>query len=103
MFRLYLQIELQKAKRHKSRFAVMCIGIDRMKEINEKYGEFILHYQPIVDRDGKVVKLEVLTRWLCPKHGLISPVVFIPIAEKNGLIVDIGYYGLSNSCRQMHE
>lgn len=65
--------------------------------------EFIHNYQPIVDRNEKIIKIEVLTRWQSSLHGLISPEFFIPIAEQNGLIVDLCYYSLKKSCRQLHD
>lgn len=53
--------------------------------------EFHLVYQPIVNlRNSKVIKAEALIRWQHPTNGLISPAEFIPIAENNGLIHDIG-------------
>ena len=53
--------------------------------------ELILHYQPMVSaRTGEILCLEALIRWNQPDHGLISPGVFIPLAEQNGLIGPIG-------------
>lgn len=50
-----------------------------------------VHYQPIYDRFGKrVVSMEALARWRHPTRGLIPPATFIPLAERAGLIVDIG-------------
>lgn len=58
--------------------------------INE---EFVLHYQPIIDiQNENLIGAEALVRWNHPKHGLIAPDKFLDIAEKTGLIVDIGEY-----------
>lgn len=54
-------------------------------------GELTLVYQPIVERNSlAIVGFEALARWESAKHGVISPRVFIPIAEESGLIRDIG-------------
>jgi EAL domain-containing protein (putative c-di-GMP-specific phosphodiesterase class I)/signal transduction histidine kinase/DNA-binding response OmpR family regulator len=53
-------------------------------------GEFSLVYQKQVDRDGQaVLGVEALLRWNHPTRGIISPALFIPLAEQNGLIRDI--------------
>ncbi len=53
-------------------------------------GEFSLVYQKQVDRDGEaVLGVEALLRWNHPTRGGISPALFIPLAEQNGLIRDI--------------
>jgi len=53
--------------------------------------EFELHYQPIVNlKDGGIAKAEALLRWRHPRRGMVSPAVFIPIAEESGLIHEIG-------------
>ncbi len=54
-------------------------------------GELKLVYQPIVERNSlAIVGFEALARWESIEHGLISPRVFIPIAEESGLIREIG-------------
>ena len=56
-----------------------------------KENQFELYYQPIFSVDGKsITKAEALIRWNHPQKGLIGPNEFIPMAEKNGLISDIG-------------
>lgn len=66
--------------------------------------EFILHYQPRIDlATGKVSGVEALIRWNDPKKGMIPPGVFIPLAEKRGMIGAIGEWVLKEVCRQIKE
>ena len=63
--------------------------------------ELSVHYQPIVDLEtSTTLGFEALMRWDHPVHGSIPPMRFIPIAESNGLIVEIGEWILRESCRQ---
>ncbi|NRF65989.1 EAL domain-containing protein [Aquincola sp. S2] len=65
-------------------------------------GQLKLHYQPKVDsRSGCVCGIEALLRWTHPTRGPISPAVFIPIAERFGLIIAIGNWVIDEACRQM--
>jgi diguanylate cyclase (GGDEF)-like protein len=64
-------------------------------------GQFRLVYQPIVSLpDGELAGVETLVRWDHPERGLISPADFIPVAERNGLIVELGAWILQSACRQ---
>jgi diguanylate cyclase (GGDEF)-like protein len=64
-------------------------------------GEIAMHYQPIVDlQDCRVVSLEALMRWQHPTMGAIEPGRFIPVAEKSGLILDIGRLALQQVLAQ---
>jgi diguanylate cyclase (GGDEF)-like protein len=65
-------------------------------------GEFFLVYQPIVELPtGRVAGVEALVRWRHPDRGLVSPADFIPVAEHNGLIVEIGAWILREACTRM--
>ncbi|MES2024371.1 MAG: EAL domain-containing protein [Pseudomonadota bacterium] len=65
-------------------------------------GEFLLHYQPIVDaRTRQIMGFEALMRWMRPDVGLVPPNQFIPMAENNGLINLLGAWALKSACVQL--
>jgi diguanylate cyclase (GGDEF)-like protein len=65
-------------------------------------GQFRVVYQPIVQLpEGRVRAVEALVRWEHPERGLVSPAYFIPVAEQNGLIVELGVWILATACRQL--
>jgi diguanylate cyclase (GGDEF)-like protein len=66
--------------------------------------EIQVHFQPIVDlTTGKIHSFEALCRWQHPQLGMVSPVEFIPIAEENGEIVEIGNRVLELACKYFAE
>ena len=63
-------------------------------------GELHVHIQPqISTSDGSLFGLEALARWTDAEYGPVSPAEFISLAEKNGLIGDIGRIVLAQSCQ----
>lgn len=80
----YFTPQLQaKAERHLQIVSLLQQALDK--------NEFEIYYQPIIDcKQQKIVSAEALIRWYQPKHGLISPEEFIPLAEESGLIHPIG-------------
>ena len=64
-------------------------------------GELLLHYQPQVAGDGKVIGAEALVRWKHPVRGLVPPNDFIPLAEASGLMIPIGDWVLRSACVQL--
>lgn len=72
----------------------------RLRHALEKE-EFRLYYQPHIDlRTGQVAGAEALLRWHHPEWGVLSPNVFIPIAEQTDLILSLGEWVLRAACRQ---
>lgn len=65
------------------------------------HNEMQLYYQPQIDlASGKIVSVEALLRWDQPELGMISPGVFIPIAEEIGMIIELGAWVLNEACKQ---
>ncbi|WP_404297523.1 EAL domain-containing protein [Halomonas sp.] len=65
-------------------------------------GQFELFYQPIVEAvSGRICGLEALIRWHHPERGIISPEVFIPLAEHTGQIIPLGHWILRRACQEV--
>lgn len=65
-------------------------------------GDLRVHFQPIVDLvTRRILGVEALARWNHESYGWISPAEFIPIAERSGLILDIGRMVLESTCREL--
>ena len=67
-----------------------------------KNGNFIVYYQPKFDIEtGKIVGVEALSRWV--NNGkIVPPIMFVPVLEKNGEILDLDLFVLENLCRDIH-
>jgi diguanylate cyclase (GGDEF)-like protein len=66
--------------------------------------EFILHYQPIIEIGTRhTVGFEALARWHRPGLGLVSPATFIPLAERSGLMPELGRWILEQACREAND
>ncbi|MFP5595800.1 putative bifunctional diguanylate cyclase/phosphodiesterase [Kluyvera sp. 142486] len=63
--------------------------------------EFVVYYQPIVDSFSReIYSYEALIRWIHPRKGLMPPDSFIPVAEKTGMINEMGKLVLEMACRE---
>jgi len=69
-------------------------------------GQFTVYYQPKYNVSGDVPRLcsaEALVRWKHPDYGMVSPGVFIPLFESNGLIREIDWYVWNEAAKQVRE
>lgn len=75
------------------------------KELNDALfkEEFLLHYQLIVDSNKNNVGVEALIRWNHPEKGILSPAIFLPLIESNGMIVPIGEWVIAEGLRQLQK
>jgi diguanylate cyclase (GGDEF)-like protein len=79
------QIEMQRDLRH---------AVER--------NQLMLYYQPKIDAvTGQLSGVEALLRWKHPTRGMVSPAEFIPVAERFGLIGELGQWVLREACRQI--
>jgi len=64
--------------------------------------QFVAHYQPIVDlHSHTIIGCEALIRWQHPRRGLLSPGIFVPLAEESGLIGAMGEWMLQRACTDL--
>ncbi|MCM2257778.1 MAG: EAL domain-containing protein [Vicinamibacteria bacterium] len=84
--------------------ALEALAITNKLKLALERDEFTLHYQPLVElATNRVVGAEALIRWHEPLMGLIAPATFIPLAERRGLIAEIGDWVLMAACRRARE
>ena len=72
-------------------------GLDRALRDNG----LVLHYQPKVNREGQWIGAEVLVRWHQEHNLMVSPELFIPVAEQTGQIHELGLWVLRETCAQL--
>lgn len=76
---------------------------DALKKAIER-DELELFYQPIIDvQNNKIAGFEALMRWIHPEKGIISPGIFIPVAEDSGLIVEMSRWALDVACKDIQK
>jgi len=102
---LLLEQQLKHHQQESSRLNVHDLArldLEKALRLAVEHEEFVLHYQPKVElANGQVCALEALLRWDRPGYGAVSPAVFIPILESQGLIVTLGRWVIDNVCRQI--
>ncbi|WP_405128727.1 EAL domain-containing protein [Pseudoalteromonas sp. PB2-1] len=85
-----------------NRQAVKRLQIENLMRYGLKEDHFEVYYQPKMNiRTGKLDGMEALVRFITPKKGIISPGMFIPIAEETGQIIEIGEVVLNKACRDV--
>lgn len=85
---------------HQQLEAVMELEADFRKAL--RTDQLCVYYQPRIDvASGRVIGMEALVRWQHPRHGLMSPGTFVPLAERTGMIIPMGYWILKRSCEDL--
>lgn len=79
--------------------ACAALGTDLREDLKKE--RLLLHYQPQVDHEGRLLGAEALARWPHAQRGMVSPSEFIPVAESTGLILPLGASMLKIACRQL--
>lgn len=89
--------------------AALIASADRQVELECQLREALLrdelqlHYQPVVNPDGAILSAEALIRWPHPERGMLSPDVFLPVAEQGGLMRDLDRWVLRTALHEARE
>ncbi|GIF16515.1 putative bifunctional diguanylate cyclase/phosphodiesterase [Actinoplanes teichomyceticus] len=93
------QLMVYRAELDERADAAVRLGADLRHSLDD--GDFRVVYQPIVElSSGRIEAVEALVRWHHPVRGPVSPADFVPIAEDNGLIVELGEFVMRTACRR---
>ena len=93
-------IEVFRLAMRNQRNETLTLDLDLSRALER--GEMRVVYQPIVRlEDRTIAGFEALLRWDHPRMGTLSPAVFIPVAEQNGTIVDLGLFVLDRAAREL--
>ena len=79
------------------------LALERELDDALKQGQFCLHFQPQLNSMHRLVGAEALLRWQHPSRGMISPAVFIPLAERRGSMVALGDWVMNEACRILQQ
>lgn len=77
------------------------INFEKELSIGLAQQQFVLHYQPQIGMDGRLLGCEALIRWQHPTRGLLKPAEFLALAEKKGLLSPLGDIALELACDQI--
>ena len=89
--------------------AALIASADRQVELECELREALacdelqLNYQPVVDSDGRIVSAEALIRWPHPERGMLSPDVFLPVAQLGGLMRELDRWVLRTALREARD
>ena len=89
--------------------AALMASADRQVELECELREALardelqLNYQPVVDRNGVIRSAEALIRWPHPERGMLSPDVFLPVAEQGGLMGELNRWVLRTALREARD
>ncbi|WP_333609651.1 EAL domain-containing protein, partial [Arsukibacterium sp.] len=109
-----VNIALHQAKTQQG-FQIQCFNTAMQSELSKRYQlqqgirqalsqhAFYPVFQPIVDQHSQLFSLELLSRWQHPQQGNISPAIFIPLLEEEGLVSQLTHYMLRSGLAQLQQ